>query len=53
MSHGATIDPVRDVEPSAKNGAEVSQPKVSGRVEGQILRGSLQQKRKDEGPKDA
>ncbi len=27
------------------------QPSVSGRVEGQILRGSLQQKRKDEGPK--
>jgi 4-hydroxybenzoyl-CoA reductase subunit alpha len=26
-------------------------PTVSGRVEGQILRGSLQQKRKDEGPK--
>ena len=26
---------------------------VSGRVEGQILRGSLQQKRQDEGPKDA
>jgi len=26
-------------------------PSVSGRVEGQILRGSLQQKRKDEGPK--
>jgi 4-hydroxybenzoyl-CoA reductase subunit alpha len=26
---------------------------VSGRVEGQILRGSLQQKRKDEGPKDS
>jgi 4-hydroxybenzoyl-CoA reductase subunit alpha len=25
---------------------------VSGRVEGQILRGSLQQKRKDEGPRD-
>ncbi|HWZ80312.1 MAG TPA: molybdopterin cofactor-binding domain-containing protein [Candidatus Sulfotelmatobacter sp.] len=25
---------------------------VSGRVEGQILRGSLQQKRKDDGPKD-
>jgi 4-hydroxybenzoyl-CoA reductase subunit alpha len=38
------------------SGAEVrneqSQPSVSGRVEGQILRGSLQQKRKDEGPKD-
>jgi 4-hydroxybenzoyl-CoA reductase subunit alpha len=27
-------------------------PAGSGRVEGQILRGSLQQKRKDEGPKD-
>jgi 4-hydroxybenzoyl-CoA reductase subunit alpha len=27
-------------------------PSVSGRVEGQILRGSLQQKRKEEGPKD-
>lgn len=26
---------------------------VSGRVEGQILRGSLQQKRKDEGPRDS
>jgi len=32
--------------------ATPSQPSVSGRVEGQILRGSLQQKRKDEGPKD-
>jgi 4-hydroxybenzoyl-CoA reductase subunit alpha len=30
-----------------------TQASVSGRVEGQILRGSLQQKRKDEGPKDA
>jgi 4-hydroxybenzoyl-CoA reductase subunit alpha len=30
-----------------------AQPTVSGRVEGQILRGSLQQKRKDEGPKDS
>src|SRR5713226_9708887 len=30
-----------------------SQPTVAGRVEGQILRGSLQQKRKDEGPKDS
>ena len=30
-----------------------SSPSVSGRVEGQILRGSLQQKRKDEGPKDS
>src|SRR5450631_4437875 len=33
---------------------EVTQARasVSGRVEGQILRGSLQQKRKEEGPKD-
>jgi len=29
-----------------------SVPTVAGRVEGQILRGSLQQKREDEGPKD-
>ncbi len=31
----------------------LEQASVSGRVEGQILRGSLQQKRKDEGPKDS
>src|SRR5690349_18401957 len=41
-----------------EHGAEVaystkdSGASVSGRVEGQILRGSLQQKRKEEGPKD-
>ena len=29
-----------------------AEPTVSGRVEGQILRNSVQQKRKDEGPKD-
>ncbi len=33
--------------------AQSSATTVSGRVEGQILRGSLQQKRKDEGPKDS
>ena len=33
--------------------ATQSEASVSGRVEGQILRGSLQQKRKDEGPKDS
>jgi 4-hydroxybenzoyl-CoA reductase subunit alpha len=33
--------------------ATPAQASVSGRVEGQILRGSLQQKRKDEGPKDS
>jgi len=30
-----------------------TEPSVSGHVEGQILRGSLQQKRNDEGPKDS
>jgi CO/xanthine dehydrogenase Mo-binding subunit len=38
--------------PAGFAGAPASpQTSVSGRVEGQILRGSLQQKRKDEGPK--
>jgi len=32
--------------------ARATNASVSGRVEGQILRGSLQQKRKEEGPKD-
>ena len=32
--------------------SDKSQPSVSGHVEGQILRGSLQQKRKEEPPKD-
>jgi 4-hydroxybenzoyl-CoA reductase alpha subunit len=31
---------------------QIGEPTVSGRVEGQILRHSVQQKRKDEGPKD-
>jgi len=38
--------------PSGQAEPGSSSPSVSGRVEGQILRGSLQQKRKDEGPKD-
>jgi 4-hydroxybenzoyl-CoA reductase subunit alpha len=41
---------------SSLHGSSLSQQvettSVSGRVEGQILRGSLQQKRNDEGPKD-
>jgi 4-hydroxybenzoyl-CoA reductase subunit alpha len=41
---------LRDDSPANATSAA---PTVSGRVEGQILRGSLQQKRKDEGPKDA
>jgi 4-hydroxybenzoyl-CoA reductase subunit alpha len=50
----------RGATPSPTNGssAETQPPaggvqEVSGRVEGQTLRGSLQQKRKDEGPKDS
>jgi 4-hydroxybenzoyl-CoA reductase subunit alpha len=39
------MDPLRAEQSSAAS--------VSGRVEGQILRGSLQQKRKEEGPKDS
>jgi 4-hydroxybenzoyl-CoA reductase subunit alpha len=40
---------------SAAEGGRATQstPTVSGHVEGQILRGSLQQKRQDEGPKDS
>lgn len=47
----------RGAEPG-KDGSQAQSPaeshaqEVSGRVEGQILRGSLQQKRKEEGPKD-
>jgi 4-hydroxybenzoyl-CoA reductase subunit alpha len=36
----------------AEPGSSAVSPSASGHVEGQILRGSLQQKRKDEGPKD-
>ena len=44
--HAGTDGSVRPAEQS-------SAASVSGRVEGQILRGSLQQKRKEEGPKDS
>ena len=40
-------------EAATRAGAAPAHASVSGRVEGQTLRGSLQQKRKDEGPKDA
>ena len=42
---------VSSLAPSGSS--RVEGPTVSGRVEGQILRGSLQQKRKDDGPKDS
>jgi 4-hydroxybenzoyl-CoA reductase subunit alpha len=45
---------VRKGQPStAVNQEPASEASVSGRVEGQILRGSLQQKRRDEGPKNS
>src|SRR5215813_11161803 len=44
-----TAAPAPDAEEKAAAG---SVQEVSGRVEGQTLRGSLQQKRKEEGPKD-
>jgi 4-hydroxybenzoyl-CoA reductase subunit alpha len=46
----------RSGAPLRSDGSETrphATPTVSGHVEGQILRGSLQQKRKDEGPKDS
>src|SRR5258708_3375992 len=50
----------RGASPSPTNGSNTETQtshkgvqEVSGRVEGQTLRGSLQQKRKDEGPKDS
>ena len=53
VTHSDNRPRVSGVAPASNNGADVSQPTVSGRVEGQILRGSLQQKRKDEGPKES
>jgi 4-hydroxybenzoyl-CoA reductase subunit alpha len=53
VTHSDNCPRVSGVAPASNNGADVSQPTVSGRVEGQILRGSLQQKRKDEGPKES
>src|SRR5712691_7153045 len=46
---GAGLCPAERGEAPSRHG----QASVSGRVEGQILRGSLQQKRNEEGPKDS
>jgi 4-hydroxybenzoyl-CoA reductase subunit alpha len=46
-------DRVSKIENADKSLRSTQEATVSGRVEGQILRGSLQQKRKDEGPKDS
>jgi 4-hydroxybenzoyl-CoA reductase subunit alpha len=45
--------PARPVPAKFAGTIPAEQASVSGRVEGQILRGSLQQKRKDEGPKES
>jgi 4-hydroxybenzoyl-CoA reductase subunit alpha len=53
-THGAAGASPADADKSVRaTRAGATQASVSGRVEGQILRGSLQQKRKDEGPKDS
>jgi 4-hydroxybenzoyl-CoA reductase subunit alpha len=44
--------PTRPIPPGFAGTIPAENPTVSGRVEDQILRGSLQQKRKDDGPKD-
>jgi 4-hydroxybenzoyl-CoA reductase subunit alpha len=51
----ALVRPIERAELRSDVGAgpPVQAASVSGRVEGQILRGSLQQKRKDEGPKNS
>ena len=49
VSKNARVGTVVSAPPSEPSSA----PSVSGHVEGQILRGSLQQKRKEEGPKDS
>jgi 4-hydroxybenzoyl-CoA reductase subunit alpha len=54
---GAGVPPVQVPGGDERGRSSLHRPageaSVSGRVEGQILRGSLQQKRKDEGPKDS
>jgi 4-hydroxybenzoyl-CoA reductase subunit alpha len=45
-------DRVSKRDASASSVSSVVSPSVAGRVEGQVLRGSLQQKRKDEAPRD-
>ena len=46
-------DRCRRLSGDAEHRSRSPQPSVAGRVEGQILRGSLQQKRTDEGPRDS
>src|SRR5258708_26675633 len=50
---GASPSPTNGANAETQSPAPSGVQEVSGRVEGQTLRGSLQQKRKDEGPKDS
>ena len=50
--HGST-SPYSSTSHGSTQSQQTEHPSVSGHVEGQILRGSLQQKRRDEGPKDS
>src|SRR5258708_22172783 len=50
---GASSSPVNGSGAETQTLSKGGVQEVSGRVEGQTLRGSLQQKRKDEGPKDS
>jgi 4-hydroxybenzoyl-CoA reductase subunit alpha len=51
--HGTCGDARHRPSGDAEHRSGSGQSSVSGHVEGQILRGSLQQKRKDEGPRDS
>jgi 4-hydroxybenzoyl-CoA reductase subunit alpha len=53
-SPGGSTSPPDSTSPhGSTQSQQTEQPSVSGHVEGQILRGSLQQKRRDEGPKES
>jgi 4-hydroxybenzoyl-CoA reductase subunit alpha len=47
-----TAAEILETKDSPRGASAENEPTVAGRVEGQILRHSVQQKRKDEGPKD-
>src|SRR5690349_20201049 len=48
--HGAAL--ILECEDSPRGSETLASPSVSGRVEGQILRNSVQQKRREDGPKE-
>jgi 4-hydroxybenzoyl-CoA reductase subunit alpha len=52
-AHGSTSPPASTFPHDSTQSRSAEAASVSGHVEGQILRGSLQQKRRDEGPKES